>query len=717
MSSLISQNTYTFINSLSKEYKITSNNIKPGQKKNALKCQIHELKKKSQSNPNPALTESLKSWLKSLPPSTLFSVFSSHNPLICSFLLEMNLKIQSEGNFDFALISDPEKKHQEFVFNKFFYIRKGSREDRGMKKKEFEGLLRFMDTEDYLDTLCLEQKPLRNMEKILEFFDLLSGSEAFKVPCLAYWDGVYRKWMYEYPAWHQTEKFFSLAQWACMCLERTVWMKFFQMNQMDSRVPNEIAPHNSEYKILHSTENVLVLPEFLRNLDKSVRDDLLGDHATISKIFQDVKIKLNNFNPKDPPINSAPNFFISSSDSSKNYQNASSIENLFQIIRTQSEEIIVEYLLCTPISRAASIYDLTLRIVSMKLKEMLTNKMAEELLKDPPTNIEKPKKSRKKRKKANKVKEIDLKAQSCEENKEQTITQTLIKKVFEGMYEFIELSEPKPEPLPEEINEAEFKIVNQKKKNRKTQQDFKPSSYNSKQKNSHRILYSKPQPLVKQGQIRPEKMLKFSWQTSKVPVQSSVNPIDFPPLSSMSSHNSSPLHTEIVQFVSSTLSLLSKKYQVLSVICVHINEIIEKLFAGTLFVYGSYATGLAVEGSDIDLAVDCKEEMSREKVQKNCLELASVLRNIGFVEECSAIITATVPLVKVEANLQLFAGVPLTASIDIIFVNHEKVGDSLIKANEYMKEVQRSLPQIHPLAITLKSFLYQHNLNSVYQGN
>jgi len=716
MSSIISQDTYTYINTLSKEYKITSNNIKPGKNKNILRTHILELKKKISSVHNPTLSESLKSWLKTLPSSTLFSVFATHNPLICTFLIQMNLKIQSEGNFDFALVENAEKKVQEFELDKLFYMRKGNREDKGMKKKEFEGFLRFMDTEDYLDTLCLEQRPLRNLDKILEFFDLLSGNEAFKVPCLAYWDGYNRKWLHEYPAWHVPSKFFSLAHWACACLERSVWIKFFQMTHTDPRAPEETASYNLEYKILHSVENVLIWPEFMRSLDKLVKEELLGDHATISKIFQDVKTKFGNFNPAHFISKNQVTFHVSSSEGLKNFNNQSSIENLFQISRTNSEEILIEYLLCTPLARATSIYDLTLRIVSLKIKEMYTEKMAEELLKDSPTRTEKMKKLKKRRKKANKVKDIEPKIE-IEENKEESVTQALVKKLMEGMYQFIETSEQKSDPVPEEINEAGFKIVNQKKKNRKGPQDFKPNHYNLKHKNSGRAAYTKPQTTVKQNQIRSEKILKFSWQTTPVTIQSSVNPIDFPPLSSMSSHNSSPLHIEIVQYVSSTLSLLSKKYQVLSVICIHINEIIEKLFAGRLFVYGSYATGLAVEGSDIDLAVDCKEEMSRDKVQKNCLELASVLRNIGFILECNAIITATVPLVKIEADLQPFAGVPLTASIDIIFVNHEKVGDSLIKANEYMKEIQRSLPQIHPLAITLKSFLYQHNLNSVYQGN
>ena len=737
MSSVISIETFNHIKSLSKEYKITNSFLRPNKNKQVLRSQLAELVKKLNSPINPSLCTQLDSWLHSLSPSDLFPVFSTQNPLICTFLIEMNLKIQSDGNFDFALVNNPEKRINEFSLDKLFYMRKGSREEKIMTKKEFESALRFVDTDDYLDTLCIEPKVLRNIDKLLELFDFITSEAAFKSPCMVYWDSNSKKWMQEYPAWHRHSLFFSLAHWACAALEREVWYKFFTMNGLDPRGPGESTNFVYEGKVLHSIEIVQILPEFLRSLSKTIKEDLIGDHLTIKTIFDDVKEKLRNFKPENFS-NKTQSFTHSFIDNYKSYKDQTAFDQLLNILRHHSEEVLVEFLLCTPLDRALTAFDLTLRIISLKVKEMYTKKIAEELMADEKKKVKKVKKRRKNKAKGKDLEVINgngnpaIEKTEINGNKSQ-VTQEIVHNIMKNMYEFIENQTKVPEtqvktqenientekkPLdPEEfstIDETEFKIVNQKKKPRKTQPDSKPTpSQRPKPQSKHQSYKPSPPP---KPQSKNEKSLKSSWQTQSSPIKSSVDPIEFPPLFSSFSSNSTPLHSEIINFVSQNLSNLSKKYQALSQIKNQIKEIIETHFAGSLFVYGSYATGLAVQGSDIDLAVSTQESLTRDSIIKNCLYLSEVLSGANFVRSISPIITASVPLVKIEANLCPSESIPITNSIDITFVNKFEVGDLLLKVNEFMQELQRTWKHFHPIALFLKSFFYVQGLNSVYSG-
>ena len=737
MSSVISTETYSHIKTLSKEYKITNSFLKPSKNKQVLRSQLTELVKKLNTPPNPSLSTQLDTWLHSLSTPTLFQVFSTQNPLICTFLIQMNLKIQSDGNFDFALVENPEKRINEFGLDKLFYMRKGAREEKIMTKKEFESSLRFVDTDDYLDTLCIEPKVLRNIDNLLELIDFITSETAFKSPCLLYWDSNNKKWMQEYPAWHRHSQFFSLAHWACAALEREVWYKFFIMNGLDPRGPGETANFINECKVLHSIEIVQVLPEFLRSLTKTIKEDLIGDHLTIKTIFDDVKEKLRNFKPDNFP-NKVQTFTHTYVDNYKSYKDHTAIDQLLSILRHHSEEVLVEFLLCTPLDRTLTAFDLTLRIISLRVKEMYTKKMAEELMADEKKKVKKVKKRRKNKVKVKESEVAHVNSSKVVSNGQTNeITGEIVKNIMKNMYEFIENQPNPPNPpelqekfqetletpgkspnWPEEtlkIDETEFKIVNQKKKPRKAQASEPKPAPSQRPKPQSKHQASKPSPPQK-PQSKIDKNSKSSWQTQSLPIKSSVDPIEFPPLFSSYSSNSTPLHSEIIHFVSQNLSDLSKKYQALSHIKNQIKGIIETHFAGSLFVYGSYATGLAVQGSDIDLAVSTKEALTRESIIKNCLYLSEVLSGANFVRSISPIITASVPLVKIEANLCPGESVPITNSIDITFVNKFEVGDSLLKVNDYMQELQRTWKHFHPIALFLKSFFYVQGLNSVYSG-
>ena len=289
--------------------------------------------------------------------------------------------------------------------------------------------MRFLDTEDYLDTLAIEGRVLRNLEKLLETIALLTCNRAFTVPCRAYWDNISKKWMHEYPSWFDPFQFNSLADWAWACLEREIWAKFWQMNHLDPRYSDESIPYSLEYKILHSIDTVLVLPGFLRELNKNSKEDLVGDNGTLSKLFQEVKEKLKNCRfSHDEKGSFQTSYYGAIIDNSKDYQNSKSVNLILNVLSSNSEEVFIEFLLCSPLDRAATILDLTARIVAFKIKEVHTSKMAEELLKasNPPSCQLKKLKKRKKKQSKSKAKAKDL--QVKEETKE--VTDSLMKKMM-----------------------------------------------------------------------------------------------------------------------------------------------------------------------------------------------------------------------------------------------------------------------------------------------
>ena len=104
----------------------------------------------------------------------------------------MNLTNITEGEFDYALMANFEKKTPNSDFRKFFYLRRKAPKDQNYRDgvpitdNTFERSIRFMDSEDYLDTLTLDLRQLRNLDEVFRMFDRITSNKAFTVPCRAY---------------------------------------------------------------------------------------------------------------------------------------------------------------------------------------------------------------------------------------------------------------------------------------------------------------------------------------------------------------------------------------------------------------------------------------------------------------------------------------------------------------------------------------------------
>jgi DNA polymerase sigma len=169
--------------------------------------------------------------------------------------------------------------------------------------------------------------------------------------------------------------------------------------------------------------------------------------------------------------------------------------------------------------------------------------------------------------------------------------------------------------------------------------------------------------------------------------------------------------------VSNNTAKIEKKAQYINIIINKMNLIVAEMFSGSIFLYGSYATGLAIDSSDVDIGISTTACFTRESVQKACIDLGSFLEKLPFVVACQKIITAKVPVVKLEVDLLCFSGTSCKVMFDLTFMNYLDGGHCGLLAINFTKDLMILFPHIQYLAIVLKSFLYSHKLNSAYHGN
>ena len=177
------------------------------------------------------------------------------------------------------------------------------------------------------------------------------------------------------------------------------------------------------------------------------------------------------------------------------------------------------------------------------------------------------------------------------------------------------------------------------------------------------------------------------------------------------------LHSEILRFSNSTIKKVEEKSQFIFFMLEKISAIVSELLGGFIQLFGSHATGLAIQSSDIDLAVIGIEFSNRKALQDACVSLGKALESLTFVISCKTIITATIPVIKLQTDLKTYSGVSSLEMIDITFIDNVNCTHFGLEAVSFTRDLLILLPHIQYLAIVLKNFLYSINLNSAYHGN
>ena len=139
-------------------------------------------------------------------------------------------------------------------------------------------------------------------------------------------------------------------------------------------------------------------------------------------------------------------------------------------------------------------------------------------------------------------------------------------------------------------------------------------------------------------------------------------------------------------------------------------EVIDRVLPGAkVEVYGSYATGLCIPSSDLDLV--CCLRSKNMSLRPSFRRLANELRREKWVKLIKPIETASVPIIKVMSYDE---ELPTDISFDAqeSGVPPHRGVSSVEMAKRYLAET----PKLRPLVLIVKEFLSEKGLNNTYTG-
>jgi hypothetical protein len=174
------------------------------------------------------------------------------------------------------------------------------------------------------------------------------------------------------------------------------------------------------------------------------------------------------------------------------------------------------------------------------------------------------------------------------------------------------------------------------------------------------------------------------------------------------------LHFDIVRFVNSTLSKVNLNATARFQVVQRLSGIIGVAFPGTsLELYGSLATGLALVGSDLDVAVVGVPITRREDIQECVMRLTAELQGVDWILQCQGISTASVPVVK----LIVATTEGESFRVDITFDDGGVLGQHMgLWSLSLTRTYLLVYPTLQQLVIAIKRLLEKHSLNSSYEG-
>ena len=178
------------------------------------------------------------------------------------------------------------------------------------------------------------------------------------------------------------------------------------------------------------------------------------------------------------------------------------------------------------------------------------------------------------------------------------------------------------------------------------------------------------------------------------------------------------LHEQVVHYVRSVQERAAIKAQFVWCLIDHVHVVAQCVLSGcSLAVFGSYATGLCLDSSDVDLQLSHPRCTSRKAVQRACFDLHKQLAELPWVTSSKCIATAAIPVVKVQASLAVLTGCSFAGSVDVDISIDDSCGSHLGQSSlELTQQLLAQYPALPSVAIVLKTLLTSHDLNSSYRG-
>ena len=734
MATLLCPETIKSIKTLCDLFNVTSS-LPQSKKKPSPSIMLGEFLKSSSSKENLENSNNIRNWFENLNSHQFQSVFQHCSIVVSTILIQMHIHKTHNGNITFALQSKISKKVQELDLRHFFCMKKviSSNSVKNQAECVLEKSLRFYETEEYCDSLSLDFSAFQTPSDLLKLLETLTDGNLFKVPCKAYWSSAIRKWIYEFPAWHDPHSFSSLALWACASFERNIWTHYWKSTKEDPRALGESHIFDSKEPNEIETLRIDMVNDYFCSIPQQQKNKIVEEAENHKNIFADVEKQLATIAREKIPdfCGPVPAEFYFTMNTSNNYQNIKSLEAI-QINLRENSKRFVEFLLLSPLNRIGSKLDVVLRIIGLKIKTACNNKLSNEVtlpgVSD--SNCEsrsrlRPKQTGRKCKQPKKFvirSETEKKTEEIEGTK--SAVKNLLDSIFSNLYQ--SLADPVaviPPVQSPKIDESEFQTVSQRRTKRPQPQPQQKRPYfpSDPQKSKPKLQTRAPKPLPHKSKPVPPRPKKSPqlWECSSIPSAPPSSESDFPPLCPSISPQDQydTLHSEILRYSSLTFRKVQDKSKHIFLMLDKISSIVGDLLGAVIHLYGSYATHLAIDSSDIDLAVYGVEFQSRQSLQEACTSLAKALEVLPFVISCNAIITAKIPIIKLHTDTQIFSGKSSSEMIDITFIDTVDGSHQGIEAISFTRDLLILFPHIQCLAIVLKNFLYSISLNSAYHGN
>ncbi|EJD53195.1 Nucleotidyltransferase [Auricularia subglabra TFB-10046 SS5] len=163
------------------------------------------------------------------------------------------------------------------------------------------------------------------------------------------------------------------------------------------------------------------------------------------------------------------------------------------------------------------------------------------------------------------------------------------------------------------------------------------------------------------------------------------------------------LHEEVKAF-SEYLSPTPEEHEVRQLIIKLIENCVRRQWPeASVKAFGSFETRLYHPLGDIDLVI-CSERLEMMERKHVLYQLSHALKREGLADNVQVIAKARVPIIKFRTTHGRFA-------VDISVNQDNGIASGRI-VNGFLQE----LPALRPLAMTVKAFLRERNMNEVYNG-
>jgi DNA polymerase sigma len=677
-----------------------------------------------------SISTEVKEWFLSLEPEQRQECLSYEHEWLCSVLQRMLHRKVKEGEGSFSLQEErlvPGDTHHDY----FYFQRKEYDVFPGTKQTietELEGLIRLTDGEEPLDTLTVSPAAAKDPQRLLRLMGELTQNQALEVPCRLTWEPFFKMWTLESPVWFCAKTFNSIASWICCALEKAIWSRYWEKIRV-----------GEELKYLGDSVS---LNEFWSGLSRSRRADLLGEYRALCIEFREFKLEdfinersavcMSDFvYPSYSPTYLLPQKFADLKRTISQFNSEDSLRDLIQIAYERSPEEFFEFLLLSPLDRAGTRLDLLCRKVAMKIKDALSQKTAEDLL-----SLEgSEKRGRRKKKKQSKRRHsedssstsaserINLAAvdEELDEDFGRRIVAALLLSIIQDTqvtkdtHEDVRDPSTSQAPLPEDDN---FLTVTHTRRKLKTSPKVHRRKDNAKHR--HKKPHHHPRQVSPVAKLNPVAFVQWESPESSVKALSIG---EFPPLSPavQAKPNYDRLTKELERMKEKCEDALKDLRPARLRLMDKIDDIVGSLFPGSFIqLYGSYATGLALPWSDIDIVVVNSGAYNSELLITSLKVLGSALSSCKWVRRVVVLDKAAVPVIKLTAHGCYFGSeqaIEADISIDEFSLDKQsEVGNSGMATTLVTQQILYDQPQVAGLCFFLKQLLHKHKLNSSFKG-